>query len=193
MIKLLVSIIVDKNLIVKKILSIFLISIFLFNGFIPKSLELKNNFISALNCVVNTVETNFYDQYSKIVMSVINCVLGSFNITTLAEAQLSKQQTQKNDNKSSSPVNTSEDNCVILQNNTNSQIETIKANLVYLVYESTNKLYNIYDAVKVSKNAEAANMGILFFILFSILVVRIKDTIAIILNKKYRILNRLAY
>jgi hypothetical protein len=177
---------------IKKILSIFLIGVLLFNVFIPKNQEIKSNFIVALNCVVNTVETNFYDRYSNVVMSVISSILSNFNIETIAEAQLSKQQSQKTDNNIPVPVNTSADSCVIMQSSTGSQIETLKANISYLIYETTNKLYNVYENIKVNGSKEISTMGILFFILFSILVVRIKDTIAVILNKKYRMLNRLA-
>jgi len=177
----------------KKILSIFLMSVLLFNIFIPKSQEIRSSFISALNCVVSTVQTNFYDEYSNVVMSVVNSILSNFNISTLAEAQLSKQKTQQKDGESSTPVNTSADNAIIIQTGTSSQIETLNLNLSYLIYESKNKLYNVCGNIGVNFGNIATNMGILFFVLFAILVVRIKDTIAVILNKKYRKLNRLAY
>ena len=181
------------SLCLKKILSIFLIAVLLFGSFIPKNQEFKNNFVSALNCAVNTVQTNFYDQYSNVVMSVINNILTNLNIAELAGTQAIQTQNQKQENNKQIPVNnTSSDNAITIQNSTNGQIQTLKANLSYLVYETINKLYNICESIKTSSSKETSTMGILFFILFSILVVRIKDTIAVILNKKYGILNRLA-
>ena len=177
----------------KKILSIFLMSVLLFNIFIPKSQEIRSSFISALNCVVSTVQTNFYDEYSNVVMSVVNSILSNFNIEMIAEAQLSEQQAQQKDGESSTPVNTSADNAIIIQTGTSNQIETLNLNLSYLIYESKNKLYDVCGNIGVNFGNRATNMGILFFVLFAILVVRIKDTIAVILNKKYRKLNRLAY
>ena len=181
------------SLCLKKILSIFLIAVLLFGSFIPKNQEFKNNFVSALNCAVNTVQTNFYDQYSNVVMSVINNILTNLNIAELAGTQAIQTQNQKQENNKQIPVNnTSSDNAITIQNSTNGQIQTLKANLSYLVYETINKLYNICESIKTSSSKETSTMGILFFILFSILVVRIKDTIAVILNNKNRILNRLA-
>ena len=162
-----------------------MIGVLLFSGFVPKNQEIKNNFISAISCAANTVQTNFYDQYSNVVMSVIGNILNSLNIAELAGTQVIKTESQKTENNKQIPVNnTSSDNAVTIQNSTNSQIQTLKVNLSYLVYETTNKLYNFYEAIEINGSKETSTMGILFFILFSILVVRIKDTIAIILNNK---------
>jgi len=176
----------------QKLVAVFVFVMVLLNSFIPKNQEIKSNFMSAFNCAVNTVQTNFYDEYSNVVMSVINSILSNFNIEMIAEAQLSEQQAQQKDGESSTPVNTSADNAIIIQTGTSNQIETLNLNLSYLIYESKNKLYDVCGNIGVNFGNRATNMGILFFVLFAILVVRIKDTIAVILNKKYRKLNRLA-
>ncbi len=177
------------SVVFKKMFIVFLISVLSFSTLIPKNQEFRDNFISALNCAVNTIETNFYDQYSATVMSAVNYVMNSFNIETLAEMQLTKQQAQNKDNKSQTPVNTSSDNGVIMQDNTNNQIETIKASL----YGTVNRFYDFYESIKINSDTEAQNIGILFFILFSILIVRTKDIIAVSLNNIYKnkMLNRL--
>ena len=170
---------------IKKMLSVFLVAVLLLSGFVPKNREFKNNFMSALNCAVNTVQTNFYDQYSNVVMSVINNILTNFNIAELAGTQVIKTETQKQESDKQFPANnTSSDSAVIVQSSANGQVQTLKANLGYLVYETTNKLYNLCESIKVIGNKETSTMGILFFILFSVLVVRIKDTIAVVLNNK---------
>lgn len=175
----------------QKLVVVFVLFLFLLNNFIPKGLELKNSFMLALNCAVNTMEVNFVDKYNSVVNIAVKNIFNTLNIQYLSQTETVNNKENKSDNTSQVPVNTSADNCIIMQNNINDQMETLKANLNYLVYESTNKLYTLYESIKISCNKETSTMGILFFILFSILVVRIKDTIAVILNK-YRILNRLA-
>ncbi len=170
------------SVLLKKMISVFLVSALLFGGFIPKNQEFKDNFISALNCVANTIETNFYDQYSKVVMSSIKYISNIANIKTLAEIQLVKQQTQKKDNKTQVPVNTSADAGIIIQNDTNNQNEILKINL----YGITNEIYNLCESIKINSNRGVLNIGILLFILFSILIVKIKDTVEMLLNNKYR-------
>ena len=118
-------------------------------------------------------------------MSVINSILSNLNVAELAGTQAIQAQTQKKENNKQVPVNTSSDNAILITNNINNQssLNILKANLSYLVYETTNKLYNICESIKTSSSKETSTMGILFFILFSILVIRIKDTIAVLNNK----------
>jgi len=171
----------------QKLVVVFVLIMVLFNNLVPKNFELKNNFFSALNCVVGSMEYNFLDKY----VTVVNNILINLNIIKLAGTQVISTGTQKQEKDKQFPVNTSADSGIIIQNSIN-QIEILKANLSCLIYEMTNKLYNIYGSIKIICNKEMSNVGILFFILFSILVVRIKDTIAV-LNNKIIVRNRLAY
>jgi len=179
----------------KKLICVFLTLFFLFSTVVPKTQEFKNSFFTVLNCAVNNIiKVNFYEEYLKTITGIMDYVSDISDVSDMVQSVLAKTSSSKTDNNNNNniPINTSEDNEVIIQNSTNNQIETLKANLSYLIYETTNKLYNICESVKTNTGNQTSNMGILFFILFSILVVRIKDTIAVILNKKYKILNRLA-
>ena len=177
----------------KKILVLFLILTFLFNGFIPKNSELKNSFVTAVTCVLNTIETNFYDKYSSIVTSVISDILVDFDIVEVSETQLSNKQNKNEDNQTSVPITSSEDNEIIItQTNTTNQTQLFRTNFFNLIYEIVRDVGggggNL--SVNISSNKIIPDVGILFFILFSILVVRIKDTIAV-LNNKRMVKNRL--
>ena len=130
-----------------------------------------------------------HEEYLKAITGIMDYVLDISDVSDIAQPILTKTSNSKTDN-NNIPTNISEDNEVIIQN-TNNQIETFKANLSYLIYETTNKLYNIYESIKINIGNRTLSVGILFFILFSILVVRIKDTIALIFSID-RKLNRLA-
>jgi hypothetical protein len=73
------------------------------------------------------------------------------------------------------------------ENNINERMElnVIKGEVSNIGYVALNDLNILYKNIKINCEKSASTVGILFFILFSILVVRIKDTIAsIIINKK---------
>ena len=174
----------------KKLICIFLMLFFLFGTIVPKTQEFKNSFFTVLNCAVNNIiKMNFHEEYLKAITGIMDYVLDISDVSDIAQPILTKTSNSKTDN-NNIPTNISEDNEVIIQN-TNNQIETLKANLSYLIYETTNKLYNIYESIKINIGNRTLSVGILFFILFSILVVRIKDTIALIFSID-RKLNRLA-
>jgi hypothetical protein len=180
-----------KNIALKKMLSIFLIAAIFFNGFVPKSTEFKSNFIAAAKCAIVT-HTNFYDKYAETVVMVTNGIakdiLNVLNKAGIFEEEVSKaNQAEKQDKRKSEPVNTSADNCIITENNTNNQneINILKAKAANAMSFNVEYFNIMYNNLKISSEYLTNNIGILFFILFSILVVRIKDTIAsIIINKK---------
>ena len=169
-----------------------------FNGFVPKSAEFKSNFMQAINCAVET-QTNFFDKYAGSVVSVTNGIanniIGALNAAGLSGEKISnkKQATDKDEHKSE-PVNTSADNCIITGNNTNNQSEVnvLKVKTANAIYSYNESLNIMYGNLKINCDDLSGSMGILFFILFSILVVRIKDTIAVLLNNnKNTVINRL--
>ena len=53
-----------------------------------------------------------------------------------------------------------------------------------LAYSNVYNRANLYSDIGLVRPNEITNTGILFFILFAILVVRIKDTIAVINNNR---------
>jgi CBS domain containing-hemolysin-like protein len=179
-----------KVVIFKKMLSIFLIAAIFFNGFIPKSMELKRNIIAAAKCAIVT-HTNFYDKYAGTVVTVTNGIakdiLKVLNKEVVFEEEKSKaNQAQEQDKEKSEPLNTSADNCIITGNNTNNQneINKLKAKTANTMCIEVEEFSIVYSNLKLSKENLTKNIGILFFILFSILVVRIKETIAVINNNK---------
>ena len=170
----------------KKMLSIFLIATIFFNGFVPKSTEFKSNFIVAAKCAIVT-HTNFYDKYAETVVTVTNGIakdiLKVLNKAGIFEEEISKaNQAEKQDKRKSEPVNTSADNCIITENNTNNQNEIMKAKAANTMSFNVEDVNIKYSNLKISSEELTNNIGILFFILFSILVVRIKDTIAVLYN-----------
>ena len=176
------------NLLVKNIFYIFLVTAIFFNGFVPKSTEFKSNFIAAAKCAIVT-HTNFYDKYAQTVVTVTNGIakdiLKVLNKAGIFEEEISKaNQAAKQDKQKSEPVNTSADNCIITGNNTNNQneINVLKAKTANTMYFKVEDLNIMYSNLKISSEELTNNIGILFFILFSVLVVRIKETIAVLYN-----------
>ena len=177
----------------KKTISMFLMLAIIFNVVIPKAQWLKNNFAIALNCVCE-VQTNFYDKYADSVVSVTNGIASNI-INVLNKAGLcgdkisnSKEEAATGSKKDKQePINTSAENGIIIENNISNEntINLLKSKTTGLAYTSNyNEQIQYYNDGLISSNKETNNIGILFFILFSILVVRIKDTIAIIINNK---------
>ena len=193
-----IKMIISNNVfaIIKKILSVFFMFAIIFNVVVPKSAKLKEKFISAVNCVSEMAQTNFYDKYAESIVRVINGIasniLGALNLAGLAEEKISKaEQTTNKDEQKTEPVNTSADDCIITGNNTNTQseINELKVKAINAVHLCNEDLNIKYGNLKINCGELSNNIGILFFVLFSILVVRIKDTIAVIYNNI--VINRL--
>ena len=194
---------VMKKLIVvfKKMLSIFLVAAIFFNGFIPKSSEFKSNFKEAIKCAVET-QTNFLDKYADSVVSVTNGIAGNvlnaLNVAGLCEQKISKEKEQtatnsKQDRKTE-PINTSTESGIIIESNTNNvnAVKLLKSKTEGLSYtQVNNKQLQYYSEEIISSRSLSNDIGILFFILFGILVVRIKDTIAVLYNNRNIVINRL--
>jgi len=177
----------------KKMLSIFLVAAIFFNGFIPKSAEFKNNLKEAISCAVET-QTNFLDKYADSVVSVTNGIAGNV-LNALSKAGLAgekisneEEQTATNNkqDKKTEPINTSAENGIIIESNTNNSttLNLLKEKVNGLAYSNVYNEANLYGDTGVVRPNEITNTGILFFILFAILVVRIKDTIAVLYNNR---------
>ena len=177
----------------KKMLSIFLMFAVIINVVIPKSQEMKENFMLAINCVAEMAQTNFYDKYAESVVNVTNGIasniIGALSKAGLCEQKISSEKeqaaTKNKQDKKTDPINTSTENGIIIENNINSEntINILKAKTTGLAYTNIdNQQIQYYNEGLINSNSKANNIGILFFILFSILVVRIKDTIAVLYN-----------
>lgn len=167
----------------KKLLSIFLISIFLFGGFIPKNQEFKDNFISALNCAINTVKLSFVDECMGRIFSITDVITGNvlkfLDLGELTQYQISNNENDKKNNKESVPVNTSNNNCILPQQNLGNLNNFVKTKILcfYSINMYLSSLYVFYDNVKLCQNKTATDIWILLFILFSIFTVKIKDIV----------------
>ena len=179
--------------IAKKTVAMFLMLSLVFNVVIPKTQELKENFILAINCVAEMAQTNFYDKYVESAVNLTNGIAGNI-LNVLNKAGLSvekisseKEQAATNNkqDKKTEPINTSTESGIIVENNISSEntINILKAKTMGLAYTNIDAgQLQYYNEEQTNSNSKANNIGILFFILFSILVVRIKDTIAVIYN-----------
>jgi hypothetical protein len=167
------------------------------NVVIPKSAQLKESFVAAINCAVET-QTNFLDKYAESVVNVTNGIasniIGALNVVGLSGEKIStdKKATNKDEQKAE-PINTSADNCIITGNNINNQseINELKTKITGLTYTKINDETNLYFITEVVHTNGTTDTGILFFILFAILVVRIKDTIAVLYNSRNIVISRL--
>ena len=56
----------------KKVLAVFIAFVMFFNGFVPKSAEVKNNFIMALTCVVHSAMFEVFSQCTEAVTTMSN-------------------------------------------------------------------------------------------------------------------------
>ena len=186
-----IKMIISNNVfaIIKKILSVFFMFAIIFNVVVPKSAKLKENFISAVNCVSEIAQTNFYDKYAESIVRVINGIasniLGALNLAGLAGEKINKKADgKKSEDKETSPINKSNNNGIIIKNKANgpTQLNLLKAKAACLAYSNVYSGANLYSDTGVVRPNEITDTGILFFILFAILVVRIKDTIAVLYN-----------
>ena len=161
----------------KKVCCLFLVSAMFFNIFVTKSQEFKDSFFVALNCAVNTIESNFFNKHIGVVNEIINGIMQNLQASLIGKEVQSKK-TQKED-KNPTPVNSSSDNAILIKkmdNSTDFSIKFIKSKLIYSSIVS-NDLYILYNSAKTYSKGVASTVGILFFILFAVLIARIKDTI----------------
>ncbi|WP_413853082.1 hypothetical protein, partial [Candidatus Ruminimicrobium bovinum] len=80
-----------------------------------------------------------------------------------------------------------------IESNTNNSttLNLLKEKVNGLAYSNVYNGADLYSDTGLVRPNEITNTGILFFILFAILVVRIKDTIAVLYNNRNIVINRL--
>lgn len=166
---------------IKKMLCVFLVGIMFFNGFVPKSQESKSDFFAALNCVIHTAMFEIFSQCNEVVTAISNKVTDELLKLFTAQAGTTKPQNkEESNNQSPLPVNTSSDSGIITQRTITEQTQfnVIKTMVTYISYIVINRLYRLYNNVKVDPNdASATMLFMLLMILFGIYTIRIKDVI----------------
>ena len=153
--------------------------------------------MEAINCTIET-QTNFLDKYAESVVNVTNGIasniIRALNVAGLVGEKIgTDKKTTNKDEQKPEPINTSTDNCIITGNNINNTntLNLLKTNLTELAYSKVYNENNLYNDIGIVRTNRATETGILFFILFAILVVRIKDTIAVLYNNKNIVISRL--
>jgi len=178
----------------KKMLAIFIVFIMFFNGFIPKSSEVKNNFFMALTCAVHSIVFDVFNQCTETMTVISNKIAHDlFELFTAQTGSTKPVDEENSSNQQSVPVNTSSDIGIVSERNFSeqSQFSVVKTTVNYISYIAVNDLFRLYNNVKVFDNT-AATVFMLFIVLFAIYTVRIKDVINNIKNNLcYR--SRLAY
>lgn len=173
----------------KKFISVLLIGIMLFNGFVPKSQEVKNSFFIALSIAVNSVVFDVFNQCTETMTVVSNKIAQDlFELFTAQTGTTKPQDKQNTDNQQPVPVNTSADSGIVSERNFSeqSQFNVVKTNINYISFIAVNDLFRLYNNVKIYDNSEnIAALFMLLILLFSIYTSRIKDVINNILKIKY--------
>ena len=172
----------------KKILCVFLVGIMFFNGFVPKSQEIKENFFVALNCVMHSTMIKFCNDCRNAVTLISSGIEQKlFEMFMTQEGIIAVKDNRKTNKQSPIPVNTSQESEIITQRTITEQIEfsIIKPTAVYVSVNSMNDLYLLYNNIKTypGNNKATIPIFVLLMILFSIYVVRIKDVINNTLKK----------
>ena len=182
----------------KKSVVVFFALMLSVNGFIPKNQNFKDVLVRVFNCAISTAEFNFIDGYVGRISGVTNTIAANV-LKALKSAGLTQPQISKNNNKKNNesvPANESSNSALLIQRSLtlNSPINFVKTKFIYSysMNMSVNALYILYGNMKVHCDNIPIDVGILYFILFSIFIVKIKDVINNIRNNKiYYIADRL--
>lgn len=172
----------------KKILCVFLIGIMLFNGFVPKSQEVKNNFFIALSCVVHSAVFEVFSQCTETMTVISNKIAHDLFELFMAQTGSTKSQNEQNSDKQQPvPANTSTDSGIINERNFSeqSQFNIVKTTVSYVSYIAVNDLFRLYNNIKVYDDGNFFALFVLLILLFAIYTTRIKDVIKNILKIKY--------
>jgi hypothetical protein len=171
----------------KKVIVFFVLFVFLLNGFVPKGQEFKESLIESFNCAVSAVENNFLDEYTNAAMSIINNIMQKVCIAVGISGKVSKQEEQGAGSKESVPINNSSEELIIREKiRTDSVTNYAKIKMLEMNNFVNDKVSGIYSSM-INREGIISGMGILFFILFSIVVIRIKDVMDNnIIKKEYK-------
>ena len=166
------------SLSIKRMLSVFLALAILFNVSITKNHEFKDKFLLAFGCAVSTIDFTVFNEYTNVILNTVNNIMQSLMPVVITKTKIKKENNNKNDNKPV-PVNSSSDEVIITK-----KISEISGTLNFVNTKATDSVYGVisqnnmlYRHVLISSENIILNVGILFFILFSIFIVRKRDEI----------------
>ncbi|WP_413853927.1 hypothetical protein [Candidatus Ruminimicrobium bovinum] len=170
---------------VKKMLCIFLVAVMFFNGFIPKSSEVKNNFFMALSCVVHSAIFDVFSRCNEAITVISNKLAHELIELIVAETGSTKPVDNKNENNQQPvPANTSADSGIVAERTVGeqSQFSIVKTTVTYISFIAVTDLFRLYNNIKVYDDKTTAAVFMLLLILFAIYTTRIKDIINNIKN-----------
>ena len=159
----------------KKMLAVFIVFIMFFNGFIPKSAEVKSNFFASLTCVVHTAMFNVFSQCNQAMTIISNKLAQELIELIVAETGSAKPIDSKNENNQQPvPANTSADSGIVAERTVSdqSQFNVVKTTVTYISFIAINDLFRLYNNVKVF-DGDVSTVFMLLIILFAIYTIRI--------------------
>lgn len=172
----------------RKVLAVFIVFVMFFNGFIPKSSEVKNNFFIALGCVVHSAVFEVFSQCNQTITIISNKIAQDlFELITAQTGSTKPVDEENSNNQPPVPANTSADSGIITERmvSDQSQFNLVKTTVSYISFIAVNDLFILYNNIKVYDDSIPIALFMLFVLLFSIYTTRIKDVINNILKIKY--------
>ena len=170
-----------KSLIFTSITNKILVGILLFcmivNGFVPRSIESKESLFVVMSAVVSNAVVEVFNECRDTLTVMSNKItkdLYKFLMLGEVGAEAANKGEEK---KEPMPINTSSDNGIVLERYDYEQIvsyKTEKGKIIIAVGKIEEELYRLYNNVKVYCSEVSGKVGIVFFLLFVIVIRRRK-------------------
>lgn len=170
--------------VIKIALAVLVLCSMLINGFMPKSIQNKENIVAILGAVVNNVIVETFTSCNDTLTAVSNRITKDlYKYLRLGEVG-TQAPVSNGQEKEETPVNTSSDSGVEIGNrqyrelvvcNEDDEIVTISVGKI------SERLYRLYNNVKVY--CSGSIIGVLFFIVF-VVAIRNRKEDGIVINNK---------
>ena len=170
-----------KSLVFTSITNKILVGILLFcmivNGFVPRSIESKESLFVVMSAVVSNAVVEVFNECRDTLTVMSNKItkdLYKFLMLGEVGAEAANKGEEK---KEPMPINTSSDNGIVLERYDYEQIvsyKTEKGKIIIAVGKIEEELYRLYNNVKVYCSEVSGKVGIVFFLLFVIVIRRRK-------------------
>ena len=170
-----------KSLIFTSVMNKILVGILLFcmivNGFVPRSIESKESLFVVMSAVVSNAVVEVFNECRDTLTVMSNKItkdLYKFLMLGEVGAEAANKGEEK---KEPMPINTSSDNGIVLERYDYEQIvsyKTEKGKIIIAVGKIKEDLYRLYCHVKECCSGVSGKVGILFFLLFVIVIRRRK-------------------
>ncbi len=170
-----------KSLVFTSITNKILVGILLFcmivNGFVPRSIESKESLFVVMSAVVSNAVVEVFNECRDTLTVMSNKItkdLYKFLMLGEVGAEAANKGEEK---KEPMPINTSSDNGIVLERYDYEQIvsyKTEKGKIIIAVGKIKEDLYRLYCHVKECCSGVSGKVGILFFLLFVIVIRRRK-------------------